>query len=124
MGPDAAVVRHDEDHQFRDSLRLGGGQERSTIEHLTYDETEFGPKPVLCGIHGYCPGGGLELAMASDLRIAATDAVFGQPEIGLGCFPGGGTPSDSPCWPAVAGPRNSSGPDASSRPRKPIAGVW
>jgi enoyl-CoA hydratase/carnithine racemase len=46
---------------------------------------------VLCGIHGYCLGGGLELAMASDLRIAATDAVFGQPEIGLGCFPGGGT---------------------------------
>ncbi len=46
---------------------------------------------MLCGIHGYCPGGGLELAMASDLRIAATDAVSGQPEIGLGCFPGGGS---------------------------------
>lgn len=76
--------------EFRESLRPGGGRERSTIEHHTYDEIEFGPKPVLCGVHGFCLGGGLELAMASDLRIAAADAVFGQPEIGLGCFPGGG----------------------------------
>ena len=45
---------------------------------------------MICGVNGYCLGGGLELAMAADLRIAATDAVFGQPEIGLGCFPGGG----------------------------------
>lgn len=76
--------------EFRDSLRPGGGRERSTVEHQTYDEIEFGPKPVICGVHGYCLGGGLELAMAGDMRIAAADAVFGQPEIGLGCFPGGG----------------------------------
>lgn len=76
--------------EFADSLRPGGGRERSTVEHHAYDEIEFGPKPVLCGVHGYCLGGGLELAMAGDLRIAADDAVFGQPEIGLGCFPGGG----------------------------------
>jgi enoyl-CoA hydratase/carnithine racemase len=76
--------------EFRDSLRVGGGWERSRIEHQAYDEIEFGPKPVICGVNGYCLGGGLELAMAADLRVAAVDAVFGQPEIGLGCFPGGG----------------------------------
>jgi enoyl-CoA hydratase/carnithine racemase len=76
--------------EFRDSLRPGGGRARSTIEHQAYDQIEFGPKPVICGVNGYCLGGGLELAMAADLRIAASDAVFGQPEIGLGCFPGGG----------------------------------
>ena len=76
--------------EFRDSLRPGGGRARSTVEHQAYDQIEFGPKPVICGVNGYCLGGGLELAMAADLRIAATDAVFGQPEIGLGCFPGGG----------------------------------
>lgn len=76
--------------EFGDSLHPGGGRQRSTVEHQSYDQIEFGPKPVICGVNGYCLGGGLELAMTADIRIAASDAVFGQPEIGLGCFPGGG----------------------------------
>ena len=49
-------------------------------------------KPVLAAIHGYCLGGGLELALACDLRIASADAVFGFPEVALGLIPGqGGT---------------------------------
>ena len=46
--------------------------------------------PVVAAIHGYCLGGGLELAMACDIRVAAEDAQLGQPEIKLGLIPGGG----------------------------------
>ncbi len=47
-------------------------------------------KPVVAALHGYCLGGGLELALACDLRIASAGAVFGLPETGLGLIPGGG----------------------------------
>lgn len=47
-------------------------------------------KPVIAAIHGYCMGGGLELALACDIRFAAPDAVFALPETGLGLIPGGG----------------------------------
>jgi enoyl-CoA hydratase len=46
--------------------------------------------PVVVAIHGFCLGGGLELAMACDIRVAAEDAQLGQPEIKLGLIPGGG----------------------------------
>ncbi|MGH9915331.1 MAG: enoyl-CoA hydratase/isomerase family protein [Pyrinomonadaceae bacterium] len=48
------------------------------------------PKPVIAMIHGYCLGGGMEIALACDLRIAADNARIGQPEINLGLIPGGG----------------------------------
>jgi enoyl-CoA hydratase/carnithine racemase len=51
---------------------------------------DAGRTPVIAAIHGYCLGGGLELAMACDVRIAAEDAQLGQPEIKLGLIPGGG----------------------------------
>ena len=47
-------------------------------------------KPLIAAIHGYCLGGGLEIALACDLRVASSDAVFGLPETGLGLIPGGG----------------------------------
>jgi enoyl-CoA hydratase/carnithine racemase len=46
--------------------------------------------PVVAAIHGFCLGGGLELAMACDIRVAAEGAQLGQPEIKLGLIPGGG----------------------------------
>jgi enoyl-CoA hydratase len=47
-------------------------------------------KPFVAAIHGFCLGGGLELAMCCDLRVASEDAQLGQPEIKLGLIPGGG----------------------------------
>jgi enoyl-CoA hydratase len=46
--------------------------------------------PFVAAIQGYCLGGGLELAMACDVRVAADNAQLGQPEIKLGLIPGGG----------------------------------
>src|SRR5437660_1193439 len=48
------------------------------------------PKPVIAMIDGFCLGGGLDVALACDIRIASDTARLGQPEINLGIIPGGG----------------------------------
>jgi enoyl-CoA hydratase/3-hydroxyacyl-CoA dehydrogenase len=58
----------------------------------TFGKLEECPMPVVAGIDGYCLGGGMELSMCADLRVASERSSFGQPELDLGLLPGwGGT---------------------------------
>lgn len=68
------------------------GREFSLLGQRLMRRIERLPKPVVAMVNGYALGGGLELAMACHLRIAADSARLGQPEVNLGLIPGfGGT---------------------------------
>lgn len=60
--------------------------------------------PVVCAVHGYCIGSGLEIALMCDVRIAARDTVFAMPEVQLGMIPAAG---GSQTLPRSAGPSRS-----------------
>jgi len=65
-------------------------QYRAMQESDIYSLLEEFPKPIIAMINGYCLGGGCELSMACDIRIASERAKLGQPEVNLGIIPGGG----------------------------------
>lgn len=60
------------------------------LENRAFNQLEDFPRPTIAAIHGYAVGGGCELALACDLRIAADNASMGQPEIELGWLPAAG----------------------------------
>ena len=85
---DRAFIAGADISEFKDARPVD--QYRSMQDGDIYAALEQFRKPVIAMINGYCLGGGCELAMACDIRIAAEEAKLGQPEINLGLIPGGG----------------------------------
>jgi len=79
-----ADVKEMADMSYTDMVRRSGGLQSA------FTAVARIPKPVVAAVNGYALGGGCELAMCADIRIAADDAVLGQPEILLGIIPGAG----------------------------------
>ena len=71
------------------------------LENRVCSRLEDFPRPTIAAIHGYALGAGCELALACDLRVAADDAVLGQPEIDMGWLPAAGATFRLP---ALVGP--------------------
>jgi enoyl-CoA hydratase/carnithine racemase len=94
----AAVVITGGDQVFAagaDIKEMAGLSYAEMVSHSTVLQAAFSavariPKPVVAAVNGYALGGGCELALCADIRIAADDATFGQPEIKLGVIPGAG----------------------------------
>lgn len=89
-GDEAFIAGADID--YMQDLSPAQAQEYAELGHRVTDGLESFPGPTIAAINGYALGGGCELALACDLRVASERAVIGQPEVDLGIFPGwGGT---------------------------------
>lgn len=71
-------------------LDLSGIMKMNKVSRAVFSKIENASKPVIAAINGLALGGGLELALACDLRISSEKAKFAFPEVGLGIIPGGG----------------------------------
>jgi enoyl-CoA hydratase/carnithine racemase len=96
------VLRGKGDRAFSAGADIGGFQRgdddggRPAGIQPVADLIERTPVPVVAAIHGYCLGGGLELALACDVRVAHHEAQLGFPEVNLGLLPGGGGTQRAP----------------------------
>jgi enoyl-CoA hydratase len=79
-------------HELQDLASISDAVNQAEYGQAVFNRVEQFPKPVLMAINGYALGGGCELALAGDIRLAAEEAKLGFPEINLGIHPGwGGT---------------------------------
>ena len=80
------------DIKYMSRLSVEQAKEWGALGHQVGQLLEIAPKVSLAAINGFALGGGCELALACDMRYAASTAKLGQPEVNLGIFPGwGGT---------------------------------
>ena len=87
---DKAFVAGADITEFREATPIIIQERAATTGQQLYNDIEDLPMPVIAMINGFCLGGGNELAMVCDIRIASENAKFGQPEINVGIIPGAG----------------------------------
>ncbi len=99
-GPDAIIVTGAGEKSFVAGADIAAMSEMDPIEAKRFAEIghaamallDKSPVPTIAAVNGFALGGGCEIALACDIRIAAENALFGFPEVGLGILPGmGGT---------------------------------
>jgi len=79
------------DISFMGELDAHEAREFGILGHEVMDVIENLPQPVIAAVNGFALGGGCELALACDIRLASEKAQFGQPEVNLGVLPGFGS---------------------------------